>query len=674
MAEKAAVKKTSRQARKTPVDLKYPISIEALYKRTPAGADLSDILDVPSLKQILESVTKMTGMGTAILDVKGNILVATGWQDICTKFHRVNPQTSENCTESDLFLAENVRPGEYVEYRCRNSLWDVVTPLYFGDKHVGNIYTGQFFYVDDEIDLDYFVKQAAEYGFNKDDYLAALRQVPRVTHKQVKDLMDFLIGFTEIIARQGRHDLNLKKAIEKGKRIQADLVQSERHYRELFENMLEGFALCKMLYDKKGQPIDWIYLDVNVSFERLTGLSNMVGKKVSEVLPGIDKTNPELFTIYGRVAKTGAPHEFETWVEPVNEWLHISVFSPEEDHFVAIFEDITERKLAEQAIKASEERLRSIIDAAPFGAHVYQLEEDGRLVYVSGNAAADRMLGINCDRFTGMTLEEAFPGLVDTGLPSMYRRVAATGKACSIEQLSYDAAGITGIFEIHAAQTSPNQMVTFFRDVTETTQARQELEISHMSLEESFVGLIKALSATVETRDPYTAIHQKRVTELAMAIAKEAGLPSKEADGLYMAGLIHDIGKIYVPGEILSKPGKLSDIEYRLVRTHSDAGYRIIKGIKFTRPVADIVHQHHERLDGSGYPNGLKGKDILPEARILAVADVVEAMASHRPYRPSLGIDAALSEIKKNRGKLYDAKIVDICVAIFTENGFTFTD
>jgi len=172
-------------------------------------------------------------------------------------------------------------------------------------------------------------------------------------------------------------------------------------------------------------------------------------------------------------------------------------------------------------------------------------------------------------------------------------------------------------------------------------------------------------------RDPYTAGHQRRVAELASAIAKEMRLPKEKIEGIHMAGLIHDIGKIAVPAEILSKPSKLSKMEMDLIKAHSQVGYELLKEIDFPWPVANIVLQHHERLDGVGYPQGLKGDEILLEARILAVADVVEAMASHRPYRPALGLDAALDEIKQGKGKLYEPAAVDACLVLF-EKGFTF--
>ena len=176
----------------------------------------------------------------------------------------------------------------------------------------------------------------------------------------------------------------------------------------------------------------------------------------------------------------------------------------------------------------------------------------------------------------------------------------------------------------------------------------------------------------VSIRDPYTAGHQRRVTKLACAIAKEIGLTKEQIEGLRVAAIIHDIGKINIASEILSKPGRLTKLEFEMIKTHPQTGYEILKEIEFPWPVAQIVLQHHERMNGSGYPQGLSGKDILIEARILGVADVVEAMASYRPYRPALGIDKALEEILNNKGVLYDPDVVDACLKVFTEKGFKF--
>jgi len=211
------------------------------------------------------------------------------------------------------------------------------------------------------------------------------------------------------------------------------------------------------------------------------------------------------------------------------------------------------------------------------------------------------------------------------------------------------------------------------QNLAERKRAERELQQSLKKLQITLEGTIHALASAVEMRDPYTAGHQREVTRLACAIANEMGLPEEQIEGIRMAGLIHDIGKINVPAEILSKPGTLNGLEFGLIKTHPQVGSDILNGtIEFPWPIAQIVLQHHERMDGSGYPVGLSGEEILLEARILGVADVVEAMASHRPYRPALSINKALEEISQNRGVLYDPAVVDACLKLFIEKGFKF--
>lgn len=201
-------------------------------------------------------------------------------------------------------------------------------------------------------------------------------------------------------------------------------------------------------------------------------------------------------------------------------------------------------------------------------------------------------------------------------------------------------------------------------------QAEAQREIALGKLQISLESSIRIAASITEMRDPYTAGHQQRVAKLAVAIAKEMNLPEETVKGIHFGAMIHDIGKIAVPAEILSKPSKLSDLEYSLIKAHSQAGYDILKEVDFPWPIAQMVLQHHERLDGSGYPQGLVGGAILLEAHIIAVADVVEAISSHRPYRPALGIDAALEEIERNRDTLYNAKVVDACVVLIRERGY----
>ena len=209
------------------------------------------------------------------------------------------------------------------------------------------------------------------------------------------------------------------------------------------------------------------------------------------------------------------------------------------------------------------------------------------------------------------------------------------------------------------------------REIAQRKLAEENLRYSFERLETVLEQTAIALASAVEKRDPYTAGHQKRVAQLACAIAREMGFTEEEIRGVNVAAILHDIGKICVPAEILSKPAPLNDLEYAMIKSHCQAGYDILQGIHFSWPVAEIVMQHHERIDGSGYPNGLGGEEILLESKILGVADVVESVASHRPYRPSLGSDKAIEEIEQNRGVLYDQEVVSACVEVYN-GGFAF--
>lgn len=210
------------------------------------------------------------------------------------------------------------------------------------------------------------------------------------------------------------------------------------------------------------------------------------------------------------------------------------------------------------------------------------------------------------------------------------------------------------------------------KDVTERKRAEDALQRSLNKLERILEETVDALASAVETRDPYTAGHQRRVANLAFTMAKEMGLSKEQINGIHMAAVIHDIGKIHVPAEILSKPTRLTNAEFDIVKTHAQVGYDILKSIEFPWPVADVIRQHHERMNGSGYPQGLKKEDILLEAGILAVADVVEAMSSYRPYRPARSWGETFDEITKNRVTLYEPHAVDICLELFKKKNFKF--
>ena len=283
---------------------------------------------------------------------------------------------------------------------------------------------------------------------------------------------------------------------------------------------------------------------------------------------------------------------------------------------------------------------------------------------------ADELMGMNNRQYvspeTAKRMFQIFSNIYQTGISEKILNHEVIRKDGDVRILEMSASVIRN------SSGAPIGFRGLACDVTERKRAEESLSQSLEKLRRATGSIIDVIVMAVETRDPYTAGHQKRVTKLARSIAAEMRLSTDHMDGIRMAGQIHDLGKISIPAEILSKPRRLNDVEYSLVKTHPEIGYRILKDIAFSRPVALMVYQHHERMNGSGYPQGIKGEEILLEARILAVADVVEAICTHRPYRPAWGIDKALKEIFQYKGVLYDPEVVDACIKLFREKGFRF--
>jgi len=447
--------------------------------------------------------------------------------------------------------------------------------------------------------------------------------------------------------------------ITERKEAEQALRTSEERYRTLFDKSVDGIALA----DADTGTI----LDCNVALCRIVerDKAELLGQPQSTLHPPQHLVGGETPTF--RQHRAGAADESleDEFISKSGKIVPIEVRAARMEIdgrscLLGIFRDITERKQAEAALRVKDLAIESAINGMAMS------DLAGSLSYV--NPAFVRQWGYGSPaEILGRSVVEFWQ------MGDKASEVAAAVRAeggWSGDLVAKRKDGV--VFDVHVSSSlvldatgQPICMQASFEDITERKQAQEALRLS-------LEGTLSVLGHAAEMRDPYTAGHQRRVTALAVAIARELGCSDDDYNALRIAGLLHDIGKLGIPAEILSKPSQLSAIEFKLVREHSQTGYDILADVSFPGPVAEIVFQHHERLDGSGYPRALTGDQILHEARVLAVADVVEAMASHRPYRPALGIDAALTEIRAGSGTRYDQQIVDACVALFESGEFSF--
>ncbi|MGA3209612.1 MAG: PAS domain S-box protein [Syntrophales bacterium] len=456
------------------------------------------------------------------------------------------------------------------------------------------------------------------------------------------------------------------------KRAEEALRKSEANYRQLFDNSPTGIYQVDFRTGKFSKANDAFCEYFGYSQEEITSLSpydiltneskRLFSERLNKLLLG-DKLpeNPE-FEI---ISKNGK----RKWVQLNTKYIYDSEGLAGAD---VVGHDITERKRVEEALRKSEEKYRAIIENMQEGYH--EVDIKGNFTFL--NESMCKISGYEREELLGMNNRQYTDEENARKVYQVYNRVYRTGEPVKnfewqIIRKGGDRRDIeVSISLIKDAEGHPTGFRGLVRDTTDRKLAEEKLQQTLESLRKAVGATVHAIAVTVETRDPYTAGHQRRVADLARAIATEMNLPTDQIDGIYMAAFIHDLGKISIPAEILSKTSKLIDLEFGIIKTHAQSGFDILKDVEFPWPIARMILEHHERMDGSGYPNGLDAGETLLESRILSVADVVESMASHRPYRPAFDIDVVLKEIENNRRTRYDTSAVDACLKIFRANGY----
>ncbi|MBN1364892.1 MAG: PAS domain S-box protein [Syntrophaceae bacterium] len=477
----------------------------------------------------------------------------------------------------------------------------------------------------------------------------------------IKDSSGKTIGFRGIV-----------RDVTERRQTEETLRQSEEKYRTIIEKIEDGYyevdLTGKLTFFNNATCVLYGYSKeelMGMTYQRYTDKEN--ARKLFQAFNEVYRTGigSHVFE-YEAIRKDGTKRQVE---------IFTSLMKDSESNlrgFRGIIRDITERRKAEETLRQSEEKYRTILENIEEG--YYEVDLSGKFTFF--NDSMCQITGYSREELTGMSYQQYADEENSKKVFQEFNKLYTTrGSTAGFDWQMIRKDGARRYIEASASliKDSSGKSIGFrgiVRDITERKKAEEKIRQTLNSLKKAVGTTIQVLVTALETRDPYTAGHQSQSANLAYAIATEMGLPQDKIEGINMAGIIHDIGKLSIPAEILSKPTKLTNLEIALIQEHAHSGFEMLKDVESPWPLAEIVYQHHERINGSGYPRNLKGDEILMEARILGVADVVEAMASHRPYRPALGIEVALEEIEKNKGILYDTAVADTCLKLFREKGY----
>lgn len=648
-----------------------------------------DYFDFERSNILLEGFNKATGFVTAIVDLDGNILSKSGWRQICTDFHRKNPETASNCNISDTALANKIKNDEkYHFYKCINGLVDVGFPIVIRGEHIANLFSGQFFF--EEPDISLFKKQAKTFRFEEQTYLEALGKVPVVSKEKVDVAMNFLLSITQMIIEMTAEKLDHIDLIEAIKESEAALQESQVQLKHNMNDLLESQRIA------------------HLGTWRLNLATNqVVWSEELYKMYGFDPTLPpppysehmKLFTpeSWGKLSTaiehtrtSGVPYELEletVTIDGSNGWMWArgEAYKDSNGNIISLWgaaQDITERKKAEEKLVyiSFHDHLTDLYNRRFFEEELKRLDKDCnlpisiimcdinglKLVNDSfGHYSGDALLKKAAETIKKACREEdviariggdefvvILPKTDSDNTQQVSNRIkdlASKEKVANIElSISYG----------HDTKTLDTQSIVEIIANAENNMYRHKLS-ERSSMRSKTIDLIMNALFEKSNRE---AIHSNRVSSLCKAIGSKMNFDKESVNQIGIAGLIHDIGKIGIDEKILNKPGSLTADEKVEIERHPEIGWRLLSSTNEFSVLAQFVLSHHEKWDGSGYPHGIKGKEIPLESRIIALADAYDAMTSERSYRKALCKDAATKELTRCSGTQFDPEIVDVFV------------
>ncbi len=649
-------------------------------------------IDFEKVNELLEGFNQVTGFVTAILDVEGNVLSQSGWRQICTDFHRINAKTAQNCRVSDTVLANQMaNGGKYHFYECLNGLVDVAVPVVINGEHIANIFSGQFFF--EEPDVSFFKKQAEQYGFDEIAYLEALAKVPVVSEDKVEDVLIFLVSIVQMITAltlEKLEQIELNEALKDSKNALSITTQKL----ELNNiDLLEAQRIAHMgtwRLDLTTNEVVWT-----------EEIPKMYGLDPTSPPPSLTEHmklfKPEswdkLSTALEIARTTGVPYELEietVMMDGMNGWMWVSgeAIRDSEGNIVTLrgaAQDITQRKITEKELfhYAFHDHLTGLYNRRYFEQELESLDSKGSLP----------LSIIMCDLNGLKLMNDSFGH--EFGDKLLIKAAQAIKQACRISDIVARIGGDE--FAVILPNTEENEAARIVEKIRSLASSDKlmniELSLSYgcdtkVTAEQPIMDILvsaenfmykhklyERMSTRSQTIDLIMTTlfeksnreleHSARVSSICQAIASEMNLDkgfADKADKMRILGLIHDIGKIGIPEQILNKTGSLNREERKVIERHPEAGWRILSSTNEFAELAEYVRDHHEKWDGSGYPNQLKGEEISLEARILAVGDSYDAMTSERTYKEAFSQEEAVDELKRCSGTHFDPNIVEVFI------------